>query len=134
VTVFADTAALYALLDSGEREHTDVARVWREFLDSNTTLITTNYILIEAAAVIQRRLGLAALRAFHDEIAPALAVVWIDADLHRSGVEATLIAARRNLSVVDCISFRVMRLREIDVAFTLDAHFREQGFTVIPGP
>jgi uncharacterized protein len=132
MTVFADTAALYALLDSGERDHTGVVRVWREYLESDTTLVTTNYILIEAAAVIQRRLGLAALRAFHDEIAPLLQVMWIDADLHRLGIDATLIAARRSLSVVDCISFRVMRQREIDVAFTLDSHFREQGFTVVP--
>jgi uncharacterized protein len=75
---------------------------------------------------------LAALRAFHDEIAPELQVVWVDEDLHRSGIEAVLIAARRDLSIVDCVSFRVMRKREIAVAFTLDSHFREQGFTVIP--
>ena len=132
MTVFADTAALYALLDSDERDHEAAAGSWRHLLQTSTTLVTTNYILIEAAAVIQRRLGLAALRVFHDEIAPLLDVIWIDAELHRSGVEATLIAARRNLSVVDCTSFRVMRQNEIDVAFTLDAHFREQGFTVLP--
>jgi uncharacterized protein len=132
VTVFADTAALFALLDSEERDHAAAASAWREFLASDTTLVTTNYILIEAAAVIQRRLGLAALRAFHDEIAPELQVVWVDEDLHRSGIEAVLIAARRDLSMVDCVSFRVMRKREIAVAFTLDSHFREQGFTVIP--
>lgn len=132
MTVFADTAALFALLDSGERYHAAAANAWREFLELDAALVTTNYILLEAAAVIQRRIGLAALRAFHDEIAPQLEVVWVDADLHRSGVEATLIAARRDLSVVDCVSFRVMRNRGISIAFTLDSHFREQGFTVVP--
>jgi uncharacterized protein len=132
VTVFADTAALFALLDSAERDHEAAVSAWREFLEFDAILVTTNYILLEAAAVIQRRLGLAALRAFHDEIAPQLEVVWIDEELHRSGIEAVLIAGRRDLGVVDCTSFRVMRNRDIAVAFTLDSHFREQGFTVVP--
>jgi len=39
-----------------------------------------------------------------------------------------LTAARRQLSLVDCISFEVMRRRGIKTAFTFDDHFAEQGF------
>jgi predicted nucleic acid-binding protein len=33
---------------------------------------------------------------------------------------------------VDCVSFEVMRRLGIRRAFTLDEHFREQGFEVVP--
>jgi len=47
VTVFADTAALYALMDSDERDHAAVASAWRHLLQTNTTLLTTNYSLLK---------------------------------------------------------------------------------------
>lgn len=132
MSAFADTAGLYALLAEDERDHSSAVAAWRELLSARDRILTTNYVLIETAAVIQRRLGMAALRVFHDEIAPALDVIWIDEEQHRRGAEAALTAARRSLSVVDCISFHVMRQHHIPTAFTLDAHFREQGFAVVP--
>jgi predicted nucleic acid-binding protein len=75
-----------------------------------------------------------AVRVLHDEIVPALQIEWIAEEAHLRGVEAALMAARRGLSVVDSVSFRSMRRREAATVFTLDKHFREQGFAVIPSP
>jgi len=47
-------------------------------------------------------------------------------------VVAWLAAARRQLSLVDCASFVVMRAHGLTRAFGFDAHFAEQGFTVTP--
>lgn len=44
----------------------------------------------------------------------------------------TLTANRRQLSLVDCVSFTVMRERGIKTAFVFDDHFEEQGFECIP--
>ena len=52
--------------------------------------------------------------------------------IHRAAVAAVLASARRNLSLVDCASFEVMRRRGLRTAFTLDRHFAEQGFAVVP--
>jgi predicted nucleic acid-binding protein len=42
---------------------------------------------------------------------------------------ATLLAAgRRKLSLVDCVSFELMRGCGCNHAFAFDAHFEEQGF------
>jgi predicted nucleic acid-binding protein len=41
-------------------------------------------------------------------------------------------AARRKLSLVDCISFQTMREYGAPTAFCFDPHFREQGFDTIP--
>jgi predicted nucleic acid-binding protein len=43
-----------------------------------------------------------------------------------------LTAHRRGLSLVDCTTFEVMRNLGLTRAFTLDPHFAEQGFEVIP--
>jgi predicted nucleic acid-binding protein len=42
-----------------------------------------------------------------------------------------LVANRRDLSLVDCTSFEVMRRNGLEVVFTFDPHFHEQGFQVI---
>ncbi len=43
-----------------------------------------------------------------------------------------LIAARRQLSLVDCASFDAMRRLGITTVFTFDKHFAEQGFAQVP--
>lgn len=43
-----------------------------------------------------------------------------------------LAANRRNLSLVDCVSFEVMRDLGVKDVFAFDPHFREHGFTCIP--
>lgn len=53
----------------------------------------------------------------------------LDAD---AGVAAVLTAGRKRLSLVDCVSFTVMRELGVRRALTLDGHFAEQGFEVRP--
>ena len=43
-----------------------------------------------------------------------------------------LTANRRQLSLVDCINFEIIRQNHIERVFALDPHFVEQGFSVIP--
>ncbi len=92
----------------------------------------TSYVLVEAFALIQHRLGIGAVRAFQETIVPLLQVEWIDAPLHQRAVAALLTAGRRQLSLVDCASFEAMRSLGITTAFTFDRHFAEQGFSCLP--
>jgi uncharacterized protein len=39
----------------------------------------------------------------------------------------------RSLSLVDCVSFVVMRQMGLDTAFVFDRHFRNQGFHCLTG-
>jgi predicted nucleic acid-binding protein len=43
-----------------------------------------------------------------------------------------LAADKKRLSLVDCISFNIMRRLGIKSAFAFDRHFKEQGFECIP--
>jgi predicted nucleic acid-binding protein len=46
-------------------------------------------------------------------------------------VGAVLAAARKKRSLVDCVSFQIMRQHGVRSAFCFDSHFREQGFDVL---
>jgi uncharacterized protein len=97
----------------------------------DATLLTTNYVLVETSALFQRRLGLPALRALHEDVVPLLKVEWIAEPEHATGVGAVLAAARKKLSLVDRVSCQIMRQRGVRSAFCFDSHFREQGFEVL---
>ena len=93
--------------------------------------MTSNYILLETLALLQNRLGMEATRAFHDDLLPLINIEFVSSGAHRSGVAALLSASRRDLSLVDCVSFEVMRTSGINTVFAFDKHFKEQGFTLI---
>ncbi len=130
--VFVDTSAFYAMLDRDDDNHARAAAQWTALVQQKSPLLTNNYVLVETSALLQHRLGIAALRVFHQDLLPLFAVDWISAERHRSGVEAALAAQRRKLSIVDCISFQTMRDRGAVTAFWFDSHFVEQGFTSLP--
>lgn len=132
MSVFVDTAAFYALLDSDDDNHDRARKAWEGLLGSDERLVTTNYVIVECLALVQHRLGLKALRAMSDDVLPLAEVHWIEEDLHLAGAGALLAAGRKKLSLVDCVSFEAMRRRRIRKVFTFDRHFREQGFDAIP--
>ena len=72
------------------------------------------------------------LRAFTTDILPVINVAWVDEGIHRSAYHALLVSSRRDVSLVDCASFEVIRRLDIDQVFCFDAHFSEQGFHVLP--
>jgi predicted nucleic acid-binding protein len=132
VTVFLDTSGLYAVFDRDDANHLKAKAAWVEWLREGTALLTNNYVLMETAALLQHRMGVAAVRALHEEVVPLLRLEWVTEEQHRAGMEAVLAAGRKKLSLVDCVSFQTMRGRGARTAFCFDTHFREQGFVVKP--
>jgi predicted nucleic acid-binding protein len=132
VTVFVDSSGLYALLDSDGLEYPAAAAEWNRLLDEGTVLRTHSYVVIETAAIVQRRFGMDAAVTLHRDIVPALSVRFVDRELHNQATTSLLAAGRRKVSLVDWTSFEVMRSEQLTEAFGFDAHFVEQGFTVRP--
>lgn len=133
MSVFVDTSALLAVMDADDAYHDSAKKVWIELLESKETLVCNNYVLVETCALIQHRLGMAAVRAFHEDVFPILKLEWIDDSLHRQAANALLTANRRNLSLVDCASFNTIRQLNVRKAFAFDKHFVEQGLACLPG-
>jgi len=132
MSVYADTSALYAVIDADDANHCAARSTWVELLEGDTPLVCSNYVLLETCALIQHRLGVDAVRGFRKSVYPVLQVEWVDKRLHETAVTAVVTANRRGLSVVDCVSFEVMRVLGIDTAFSFDAHFEEQDFICLP--
>jgi predicted nucleic acid-binding protein len=130
--IFIDTSAFYALLDRDDENHRKAKNAWADLLKNENTLITSNYVLMETFALLQHRLGIEAVRGFQNDILPLVNIEFVISELHRSGISALLSASRRNLSLVDCVSFEMMRTLEIKTAFAFDPHFKEQGFNMLP--
>ena len=132
MTVFVDTSAIYAGLDRNEIGHATARAVFTELIERQTLLITNNYVVVESAALLQNRLGLAAVRTLHEDILPGVRVAWVSEEQHSASVAMLLATGRRKLSLVDCVSFATMRAHGIRTAFSFDTHFREQGFELLP--
>jgi predicted nucleic acid-binding protein len=131
VSVFVDTSALYAVLDRDDAHHEPAAAIWSHLFTGDERLVTSSYVVVESCALIQSRLGMKALRTFHDDVLPAIETYWISENDHRGAMDAVIVADRRNLSLVDCSSFVVMRRLSLRRVFTFDDDFTQQGFEVL---
>jgi len=132
MSIFIDTSGFIAVLDKDDESHDRAAKTWVDILTSEEDLVTTNYVLVETYALVQNRLGLKATKVFQEDIVPVLRIEWIDKTMHNAAMGIMFAAVRKRLSLVDCVSFETMRLLGITTAFTLDKHFKEQGFICIP--
>ena len=131
MSVFVDTSALLAVLDADDQFHSRACTVWADLLERAEDLLSTSYVLVETFALVQHRLGMEAVRTLEEDILPVIHIHWIDETEHRAGVTALLAAGRRQLSLVDCVSFLTMRRFNLRAAFAFDRHFTEQGFEVL---
>lgn len=130
--IYIDTSALYALLDRCDRRHPQARDAWFEWSAVKEQFVTSNYVVVESLSLIRHRLGVEAARRFQVDFTPVLHIHWITPDLHAAGVAQLLADTRRELSLVDCTSFAVMRALNLADAFAFDQHFVEQGFRCLP--
>ena len=128
MSVFVDTSAFVALLDRDDPGHARLRDAWSQGLEHGEGFLTSNYVVLEACAVAQRRFGMEAVRGLMDEILPLVHIEWIDEKDHAVGAAALIAAGRRQLSLVDCVSFALMRRLRIRQCLATDVHFAEQGF------
>ena len=132
VNVFVDTSAFLAVLDESDHNHTKATPYWEEIIKSDDLLLCHNYILVETSALILQRFGMEAVRVYEQDIIPILRIFWVTEEVHSAAVSAHLMATRRTLSLVDCVSFEVMRRTGVRKAFAFDRHFRDYGYEVSP--
>jgi predicted nucleic acid-binding protein len=130
--IFLDTSAIYAWADTADLNHASAVRRLQAILDAGEELLTHNYVLVEATALLQVRLGLAAATKLARD-SRLFIVEWVDADLHASGIRELERSKRRAVSLVDHISFLVMKRRRVTRAFAFDPDFTAAGFQLVDG-
>ncbi len=126
--IFFDTSAAVALADKEDIQHARAIRAMEQVSSEGLPLLTHNYVLVESAAVLQRRLGLTSTLSFLAESRTFL-VHWITQEDHAEAVELLERRGKRNLSLVDCMSFVVMKQYGITTALAYDSDFQAEGFS-----
>jgi predicted nucleic acid-binding protein len=127
--VFIDTSAVLALLVGSDRAHREAVEIFGRLRSRHAELVTTSYVLVETYALLDRRLDRDAVRDFRASLAPLIRVIWVDGTLHERGLDR-LETSSRSLSLVDAVSFEVIRRHRIVEAFAFDRHFDREGLTV----
>jgi predicted nucleic acid-binding protein len=134
VSVFVDTSFFIALLDDDEDRHGDAVAQWRWAAKERVAVLTSNYVVVESCGVLQRQIGVPAVRRLVRQVLDPVDVQWVTKEEHERATEALLVADRRQLSIVDCTSFEVMRRLDVRECLAFDRHFAEQGFSPVGSP
>ncbi|MEE8450759.1 MAG: PIN domain-containing protein [Thermoguttaceae bacterium] len=128
--VFVDTSGFYSLLVRGDDRHRQASRILREAGQHKVRFITTDYVLDETATLLKAR--------SHGHLVPVLletvfasaacTVCWTDEERFRVTCDFFLKHEDQAWSFTDCLSFLVMKDRQLRDSLTKDAHFHEAGF------
>lgn len=127
-----DTSALHAALDADDDHHSLARTALHNLNGAGETLASHNYVVLETIALAQRRLRQEASRTLVDDVLPALTIFWVERDVQDEACSRLLSKGRRAMSLVDCVSFTLMKRHGIEVALAFDEHFRDQGFQTVP--
>jgi len=127
--IFIDTSAIYALADKADPNHVAAYGKFEDALKSGEIFLLHNYVLLESAALLQARLGLHSAIFFLKD-AKSFDMEWVDLDLHEEAEKELEKIGKRDISLVDCTSFVVMRRRGVRKAFAFDPDFKNQGFLI----
>ena len=125
--IFLDTSAVLALADTRDSHHEKAVASLQSIVSVGEALLTHNYVLVESAALLQNRLGLESSLAFLSD-AERFTIHWVSPSDHAAAVEMLAERNLRGLSLVDCMSFVVMRQYSVNTALAFDADFESAGF------
>lgn len=130
--MLVDSSALYALLDRRDANHDAAEAAFEDLLDSRDRLASHNYVVTETCALVQRRLGAEAAIDLIQRLVPMLDLIWVERDTHESATARFVASPSRSTSLVDLVSFEVMRREGMDAAFAFDRDFLSAGLRTIP--
>jgi predicted nucleic acid-binding protein len=129
--VLWDSSAILALLDADDADHASAVEIARQIASVRRPSFITNYIEVEAHALLLRKLGrtlarewlltrgLPAIRALPDEENRAREIIARHSD--------------KDWSLCDAVSFAILDLRGIRRAFTFDRHFLQYNRVEVLG-
>jgi predicted nucleic acid-binding protein len=133
VKLLADTGALLALFNPRDEFHQQAKKFVRQA--AQTRFVVTELIVSETVTRLRARTN--AARAA--DVGTALLtsrryeVLFIDPALFEAGLADLRRFSDKRLSLVDAVSFAVIRALALDGSFTFDRDFRDCGFRVYPG-
>lgn len=123
--VLWDSSAILALLDADDADHGRAVAVARQIVAEARPSFITNYIEVEAHALLVRKLGRGI--ALKWLLTGGLPVVRALPAEEQRAKEILTRHPDKDWTLCDAISFAVLDARRVARAFTFDHHFRQYG-------
>jgi hypothetical protein len=133
--VFVDTSAWVGLFVEKDQHHADAVKAFEALGEDAPEFVTTDYVVAETVTRIRRDASHKSAVGVWDRLEGGDAARLVEVEpAHRRA--ARKLFGRYDqlvLSLVDCVSFVVMKELGITEAFTFDDDFRKAGYVTIPG-
>lgn len=131
MSIFIDTGAFIALIDSDDEFHSAAANLFKEVVESDEKFFTSNYVLLETIFLLQREIGLPAVNDFRKFMLPLVNIIWVDEKINNDCLNNLIAAEKRKISLTDYSSFYILDSFKIGRVFTFDKHFKEKGYQIL---
>lgn len=132
--IFVDSGAWLALADRRDKFHAVAVDSYPRLLRQPIRLVTSNLVVAESYNLISRRLGHEPGIRFLKSLRGSSRLLRVYAD-DSVTIEAETVLAQyedQDFSLVDAVSFTLMRQRGIEQVFAFDYHFQVMGYTLLP--
>ena len=131
--VFLDSSYFKALIDEKDEFYSQAEDILKLLTNTESKLITTNYIVDETATLLRVRCGLDLALKFRRFLAIGTPTIKLIRVLVADDAAAWkwFINDWSRLSFTDCVSFAVMKRLELTHVATFDQHFKRAGFTIV---
>lgn len=130
--IFLDSSAIYALADRNDANNAEAVRLFNTAIAQDEQFILHNYILVEATALLHKRLGKQSAEQFLRD-ATGFTTIWLDDAMHMHAVQCFAQVASPKISFVDAVSFYLMVRHRITHYLGFDKHFIQEGFRPYTG-
>jgi predicted nucleic acid-binding protein len=123
-----------ALADESDPLHTDCMRIRDTWLEQDGILVTSDYVMDETLTLIRMRISINAAEEWWQQVAESPRLKWelINAERAEKARAWFFRWRDKSFSFTDCTSFILMRELHIHKVLTVDRHFREAGFEMLP--
>ena len=130
--VFADTFGWASFFLEDDRHHAKAFSLIAQWKQQNQRVVTTNYVLSELIVLLSNSRGQQrpAVINYIETIRSDdwIEIVHIDESVDKKAWQLLADRLDKQWSLVDAVSFVVMRERDITKALTTDKHFEQDGF------
>jgi predicted nucleic acid-binding protein len=134
VRVLVDTSALIALSRPRDQHHVRASEIADSLLRSGGRLVGTTLVMSEFYSHLMYLRGPAAARAMLTQMLDDPIYEWIDVGvevIREAKVRWLARFADQDFSLVDAVSFEVMRRERLKRAFAFDEHFAVAGYALL---
>ena len=129
-SIFADTSYFVAFCGPRDRFHARAVELSASLV---ARIVTTEYVLVETGGLLLRPEDRPAyVNLVRDlESDPSVQIVPASQKLFHAGFDLFTRRPDKTWSLVDCISFAIMKQRRLNEALTADHHFVQAGFKAL---